>query len=59
MRGAGRSGFEGQDVQDDTSDIATMSEAVAREELARLSDALSAADAAYHQKDAPVISDDE
>lgn len=59
MRGAGRGGFEGQDVQDDTSDIATMSEAVAREELARLADALSAADAAYHQEDAPVISDAE
>lgn len=59
MRGAGRSGFEEQDVQDDTSDIATMSEAVAREELARLADALSAADAAYHQEDAPVISDAE
>ena len=59
MRGAGRSGFEGQDVQNDTSDIATMSEATAQEELARLADALAKADAAYHQEDAPVISDAE
>lgn len=46
-------------MQNDTSDIAIMSEAAARDELGRLAETLSAADAAYHQKDTPVISDAE
>lgn len=46
-------------MNDETGDIATMDEAAARVELARLAERLAEADAAYHQKDAPVITDAE
>ena len=40
-------------------DVNTLTEAAARDELARLAEALAAANTAYHTEDAPEISDAE
>ena len=40
-------------------DVNTLTEAAARDELARLAEALAAANTAYHTQDAPEISDAE
>ncbi len=46
-------------MHNETRDIATMDEATARAELTELARQLAEADAAYHQKDTPILSDAE
>ena len=58
----GDSGTEDVTASDgpaEDSDVAAMSEAEARKELARLALALAHANDAYHRHDAPVITDAE